>query len=165
MVDPTELITVARLLSSEGTPSDAALRRAVSTVYYALFHALAAFAADRLIALGAASAAYALVYRGLDHKKIRDALEEAAKPTLKLALRRALGRTSISPQLKVFADTFVPLQQLRHVADYDPTIKLSRSDVVDLIDDAEQALHAFASIPRDEMTDLIAYMLVGARGF
>ena len=54
-MNPDDLIRIARYLASTGTgvgigrPSRADLRRAVSTTYYALFHALAECCANTLI--------------------------------------------------------------------------------------------------------------------
>ena len=54
-MNPDDLIRIARYLASTGTginagrPSQADLRRAVSTTYYALFHALAQCCANTLI--------------------------------------------------------------------------------------------------------------------
>lgn len=163
MVDPAGLIEAARALVCDVAPSDAALRRAVSTAYYALFHTIAGFAADRLVAPGSTSAAHALIYRGLDHRRMKDTCEEVAKSTLKAAVQKALERTTVSSAMKAFAVIFVPMQQLRHLADYDPTLSLSRPDVLDLIDDTESALRDFAAIPPDELTDVVTFMLVGSR--
>ena len=163
MVDPADLIEAARTLVASGAPSDAALRRSVSTAYYALFHAIAGFAADWLVAPGSTSAAYALIYRGLDHRRMKDTCEEVAKSILKAAVRQALGRSTVSSEMKAFAVIFVPMQQLRHLADYHPAISLSRPDVLDLIDETESGLRDFTAIPRDELADVVTYMLVGSR--
>ena len=54
-MNPNALIRIARYLASTGTgvnagrPNQADLRRAVSTTYYALFHALARCCANTLI--------------------------------------------------------------------------------------------------------------------
>jgi hypothetical protein len=52
MPDPSELLAGARLLSDASgaiPPSDAQLRRAVSTAYYALFHKVVRAAAERFM--------------------------------------------------------------------------------------------------------------------
>lgn len=127
-----------------------------------MFHAITSFGADQLVG-GRASAAYALVYRGFDHRRMKDVCEELAKSTLKAAVRKTLRRTAVSPEMKRFADAFVPMQQLRHLADYHPTIALTRPDVLDLIDETEDAVQGLGAISRDELTVVVAYMLVGAR--
>jgi uncharacterized protein (UPF0332 family) len=47
-MDPIELFRISRLLAS-GQPSQEALRRAISTAYYAMFHALANSNADLVV--------------------------------------------------------------------------------------------------------------------
>ena len=47
-MDWIELIGAGRLLAS-GQPSQEALRRAISTAYYAMFHALATSNADLIV--------------------------------------------------------------------------------------------------------------------
>jgi len=71
-VKPADLLEVADALLnlSAGRPSEAALRRAASTVYYAIFHFVARECADLMI--GGASAArskpaWAQAYRALEH--------------------------------------------------------------------------------------------------
>ena len=94
---------------------------------------------------------------------MKDVCEELAKPTLKAAVRKALRRPAVCPEMKSFAEAFVLMQQLRHLADYHPAIALTRPDVLDLIDEAEGAVRGLDAIPRDEFTDVVTYMLVGAR--
>ena len=71
---PRDLIATARGLA-EGDPrrpSQANLRRAVSTAYYAMFHCLAGTAADLLIG-GSRSEAWHQVYRALEHGSAKGA--------------------------------------------------------------------------------------------
>lgn len=71
-MNPSDLIETARVLlsSAKGTPTEASLRRAVSSAYYALFHCLSRECADLLIG-GSGSdrseAAWRQVYRALEH--------------------------------------------------------------------------------------------------
>lgn len=56
------------------SPGDADLRRAASTIYYAVFHSLAKSCADSLIneeELGSHSGAWLRTYRALDHGRVR----------------------------------------------------------------------------------------------
>lgn len=66
-----ELIVTARKLAKANPmkPRQADLKRAVSTAYYALFHALAQTCADRLIGTGLRrnNPAWRQVYRSLEH--------------------------------------------------------------------------------------------------
>jgi len=69
---PDDLLSVADDLVSAniGKPRQSSLRRAVSTVYYAMFHCLARCCADTLIGSSGADRskpAWRQVYRALDH--------------------------------------------------------------------------------------------------
>ena len=89
-------------------PREAFMRRAVSTAYYAVFHALARMCADELIGGSKAKGpAWGRVYRALDHR--------TAKKTL-------LGgdAASITPSIVEIGRAFANLQEKRHDADYNP---------------------------------------------
>lgn len=126
-----ELIGTARRLAraSRNRPRQADLKRAVSTAYYALFHALAKDAADRLIGVGAARTdrAWVQTYRALDHGFAKNACRET----------RNLG---FPANLVDCANEFVELQDARHRADYDPEARYSRAEALDWVARAEVAI-------------------------
>lgn len=94
------------------------LRRAVSTVYYALFHCLANCCADTLIGrTDRNSRGWSLTYRSLSHGRARDACRQK---------RQIRG---FPPEIQSFANLFLVLQKERHTADYDPTPVFFKSDV------------------------------------
>ena len=148
------LKTARHLLNgSSDPPSPAALRRAVSTAYYAVFHALARICADQPI--GAASttssdAAWEQVYRALEHGFARNACEQA----------KILG---FSEGITTFATAFVSLQQERHRADYAPNVSLSPMGVAELIAMAEMAISALQSCTSEEQTAFSALVLLKLR--
>jgi uncharacterized protein (UPF0332 family) len=78
MVDPQELIAVARLLLGEnnrGAPNQTRLRRAISTAYYALFHSIVRSAADAFVgARHRQTPRYETVYRGFEHRRMKGKL-------------------------------------------------------------------------------------------
>ena len=83
MRSPEELISLARhILGQDSTkPSQSTLRRAVGTVYYALFHTLAETSADLLVGKTKSfrsDPAWRQVYRGLDHGTARKVCERKA---------------------------------------------------------------------------------------
>ena len=161
MPDPTDLLAVARLLLSAkpAPPSEAQLRRAASTAYYALFHKASRAAAERFMGPGrGSSAGYALLYRGLNHGRMRDVCKALDVPRLKDPWKRQLGKDA-----RGFAADFVALQEARHSADYDPKAEFSPSGVSALIEAADNGLAAFDRIAPDERADMLALMLVGAR--
>ncbi|HTR12664.1 MAG TPA: hypothetical protein VMI72_05245 [Roseiarcus sp.] len=98
---PDNMLATAELLSSVKTPlGSAALRRSVSTAYYALFSRLAALCAGRIARTARASESFKTVYRALDHGPALKALGGHAE------FRSPLG------------DIFKRLQEARHWADY-----------------------------------------------
>ena len=104
------------------------IRRSISNAYYALFHALLTGAADEFVGRNKrASVEYALAYRSIDHRALRDLCAEVAKPTLPARFRRYEPDGSFGADLKAFAAAFGELQQSRHEADYDPLLVLKRS--------------------------------------
>jgi len=75
---PNDLIAVARALVPQGPgrPRQAFLRRAISTAYYALFHALARAGAESLVGSQKAvhgDEAWVRVCCALDHKQAKQA--------------------------------------------------------------------------------------------
>lgn len=162
MPQPSELLCVARSLA--GRPTDASLRRAVSTAYYAVFHAVLRSGADRFFgASRSGEAGYALIYRAYDHGRMRRGCEDVSRATLTLQQRSLFGRPTFDPRLRDFAISFIRLQVLRHQADYDPRVTFSQSAVTAIIDEAERAIASFATAPDDERSDLLALMLGGGR--
>ena len=164
MLDPVDLLAVARLLAAEAHASDAQLRRAVSTAYYALFHRVLRAAASRFMGLDEEnSAGYALIYRSFDHRHMKAVCEGLDVSTLKDSLKRQLGRNAVSQDMRRFASNFPVLQEARHLADYDPQGVFLHADVLSLIDTAAVAIEAFDRTTADEQADILALMLVRAR--
>jgi hypothetical protein len=110
----------------EAMPHSAAFRRrAVSTCYYAVFHALAKVCVETLLpSVPRDSDEYLRVYRSLDHGPLRNAF---GQPPIK-----------DHPQLKGIAPTIIHLQNERHRADYLPPDKnlFSADEVRELADQA-----------------------------
>lgn len=155
MIDPLELISTCYKLASQAAtppPSEADLRRAISTAYYAVFHTLAAsnaqlIAGDRQSAMS--FQAWDRVYRRLDHGRAQN------------NLRAVL--THLSPNGENFARTFIELQQMRREADYDPNAVITRSDTVNSIALAEAAIRNFAQLSEDERRFMAAQSMFDRR--
>lgn len=98
---PDNLLATAELLAASKTRlGSAALRRSVSTSYYALFSKLAGLCAEKISRAEPGADSFKSVYRALDHghaRKILSSHSEFASP---------LG------------DDFQRLQEARHWADY-----------------------------------------------
>lgn len=144
---PDDLLDLARGLARReaGRPKSVSLRRAASSAYYAVFHALCAVCAGSLV--GERSwRHYTPLYRSLDHKRALDGLRGGG------------------PRLSVVARAFKSLQDKRHEADYSPEpFSLNRADTLDLIEVASQAIDALEALTTDERLALAIRLLVKPR--
>ncbi len=154
-----QLIAIARMLASapgygerRGRPQQMQLRKAISSAYYAMFHALAMSNADTLI--GASPRfrglpAWTLTYRALDHGFARGQINR--------------GLAGFAVEIEEFGNTFVDLQSWRHLADYDPTAEFTRADTLRLINQAEAAIIAFETADATERKVFAAHVLFRLR--
>ena len=153
MIDPQELIdTCRKLAAATPPPSEADLRRAISTAYYAVFHTLAASNAELIAGQPQSSmSAYAWerVYRRLDHGRARN------------NLRAVLNL--LSPPGAFFVSTFIELQDLRQEADYDPNFTITYLNTVNIIAHAETAIRDFALLTQEERRLLAAQSMFDRR--
>ena len=166
MPRPSELLDTAGLLAAarDGSPTDADLRRCISTAYYAVFHAVLTAGADRFFGAGNQDeVGYRVLHRAFDHGRMKSRCEQAAKPKLDTSEQERLGRTAFHADLRDFAQAFKRLQASRERADYDPRSDPTIAEAKAAIDDAERAIASFAAAPDDERSDLLALML-GGRG-
>ena len=126
------LLATAALLASVKSPlGSAALRRSVSTAYYALFSRLAALCAGRVARSQAASQSYRSVYRALDHGPARNALLDDAE------FRSPLG------------DSFKRLQEARHWADYSSDTHPATKKAADAIRFTTAEAQEFVAVARE----------------
>ena len=147
------IVTARRLANaSPEKPRQADLRRAVSTAYYALFHAMAKDAADMLVGVGATrpDKAWTQLYRGLNHKDAKDAC-------------KALRHLNFPAGIKSCADAFVSLQQKRHDADYDPDHRITRADALGAIQEAEDAIRGLRAASKRDRTAFAVQILFKKR--
>ena len=152
------LIDVARNLagviddtpSAPGRPRQMDLRRAVSSAYYAMFHALCRSNAETLIGTAPAMQAtepWVQAYRAMDHRPAKNKLTEYR------------AKRPVHPDIDSFARTFAILQEQRHDADYDPRKTFTRREVDRLIARAEVAAEAFY-VPVQDRRKLAAHLLL-----
>ena len=143
-MSPANLITTARLLQTSAaheTDTEQAqthLKRAVSSAYYAMFHAVCANAAELLPGADAdpaTAASWLQAYRGPEHTHARNQC-------------RNTGIMAPFPaEIKEFARAFVEVQSQRNRADYNPLWNFSPSDVDGIINRTELAIDLLASTP------------------
>jgi len=165
VVGPADLLAAARLLAGAETATDAHFRRAISTAYYALFHHVLAAGATRFLHDGKMDgSAYAVLYRGFSHGRMKTVCEALSLVTLSRGFARLFRRASVSSDMRTFAATFLELQEARHLADYDPLEAFTFEDADAFIGDAETAIMAFDRAESDERDDVLALMLTSGRG-
>ena len=148
-------IDAARLLagsspSAQGRPRQMMLRRALSTAYYAMFHALCESNADVLVGVapsGADAQLWVDTFRALQHNAAKNRLAQYVN----------IGQ---DPTLTFFARTFSEMQEQRIIADYEPSVMFTRSEVIRLINRVESEIHAFRSLPARTRRGLAIYLLV-----
>ncbi|MCC7422285.1 MAG: hypothetical protein IT428_18560 [Planctomycetaceae bacterium] len=140
-------------------PRQANLRRAVSSAYYAAFHALIDGSCRMVFGGQHQQAPFRQVLgRAFSHSVMKEACRSFLGGTLKASVRKGLPSAfTIPAAVRRMAEAFVELQQIRHLADYDLTERFTRSDVLLLIEQAESALDDFQRLPpSDENTNFLA---------
>ena len=143
MIDPAELVAVARnMLGAPGSDtSEAAVRRSMSTSYYALFWAL-----NAEVAAPFQSRVQAAAHRLAEHGVAVDACRRLARP--RSTVPWLTGSVLCDSSLRSFALAFIQLQQDRLRADYDTSQVLIESEARANVDRAEGALDALRDARR-----------------
>lgn len=148
---PTDLLTQARSLatSDSNKPKQANLRRAVSSAYYALFHFLSEESARLFVGAGSQDKMRRdLARRAVAHTRLKDVCQEFLKTTPKDLLKPYWPANGTPGNIDMVAvcDNLISLQVLRHTADYDFTVKVSRSEALDACDKAKEAMDAWNKV-------------------
>ena len=115
-----------------GKPRQSDLKRASSTAYYAMFHALCRNCADSFIGKTRSQRsqrAWIQVYRAVNHG-------HAGQQCKNLGMMKKFPRG-----IEDFAILFTTLQERRHQADYDISRTFTRNDVLMAINSAEVAIN------------------------
>jgi hypothetical protein len=122
-------------------PSQAELKRAVSTAYYAMFRYVSQNCADEIAGGGMKplSRAAAQVYRSLDHRDITAACEKARN-----------ARFGFPKEIFDFAVLFLEMHKSRQKADYDPVSIFVPQQVQSKISNIEDAFREHAIASRDD---------------
>lgn len=135
------------------------IRRAISSAYYALFHAASINAADAVAGTGnRQSERYALVYRSINHSSLSAICDAIAN-----------ARPGIQPQggfstnFRAFAKALTELQRERHRADYDPLARFSRTDALVTISTARTAFAHFKTATEEERSVFGSLLLFSRR--
>ena len=138
-MNPAHLLDLAKQIAQldGGKPRQASLRRAVSTAYYALFHALCWQCATTVVGGAFRSprfwAIVTPIYPAVDHGTA------------------LLGRA------------FLNLHTARIKADYDPAEAFSRAQALELVAQASTAVETVGSLDREEGLALVGKLLAKSR--
>ena len=153
------LIDAARFLAGDsstrqirGRPRQAMLKRAISTAYYAMFHAICISNANLVAGHSTDTQtreAWTRTYRALDHAPSRE--------------RMSRGVGQMEPSVQQFAAVFALLQQQRQRADYDPHSRFLRNQVLAMIGNAEAAIESLMSTAPSVRRPLATLVLLRER--
>lgn len=129
-----------------GAPRQADLKRAISTAYYAVFHAVLTEASDEFVGkTQRQSPRYALVYRSVGHGQLKSLCVDISKRTPPTKYRPYIPPGGFGPDVQAFATALADLQEKRHTADYDPLARFSRADALFAASTARNAVARLAS--------------------
>lgn len=150
-MDWLELIRASRLLASGQPPSQEALRRAVSTAYYAMFHALATSNADLIVGARTPDneSDWIAAYRSLQHYRAENPVH--GWPHL------------FSLPIQNFAIVIGSIKRRREDADYNPAANFVQNQVIASIDRAEQAIMDFDAASTQERAMVAIATFAGRR--
>jgi len=139
------------------SPKQVDLRRAVSTAYYAVFHLLIS---ETISNWSRASSRDALG-RMFDHGMMKKVSRRISDPKL----FPFGGEDSILVQnLKTVAQSFVQLQDQRHIADYDNSTFWTSNEAVTEVTKAANAFAAWKSIQNENIAqDYLVSLLIRPR--
>lgn len=152
------LMDTARQLAGQtqpqqpGRPRQEPLKRAVSSGYYAMFHALCQSNADTIIGSrndSLSRLAWTRTYRALDHRQAKNRLTQAMR--------------DLPPQARSLAERFGVMQEQRHDADYNPHSTFVREEVLNLLDAASDATQEYMRMPRNGRRAVAALVLLQDR--
>lgn len=175
-IGPVRLLEHADLLAGRqagrGRPSETNHRRAVSSAYYAVFHATTESIAESVLPAGADSGQRGRLRRWVPHAKIRATCEYVTKASAlggeqrdepggfggqvgswpMFSFATAGGRRSaVSTELLSFARLFLRLQGARHDADYDHAAQFPKALALSYVGEARRAVELHEShAQRDE---------------
>ncbi len=154
---PEELLAQAKLLLTL-SPNQANLRRAVSAAYYSLFHLLV-----RATVLKWSEPLHqARIARIFEHERMKKVSAAAIKS---MGTEFAPGDSNsieviLRTELTNVAQSFIVLQQARHVADYNLEQPLSPADAIAEVDRASSAFDSWEMTRNSEVAKEYLFSLL-----
>lgn len=146
--------SLINICKNRADPCEAHIRRAISSCYFGVFHALARSAANALAGADAEerpSKAWFEVYRGLAHGPCKKACAGA-------------DQIAFPDTILTFADNFAQLQDLRHKADYDPTWQPTIEDAESHVANAKRSIESLNSVRVVDQIAFATWVLITSPG-
>ena len=142
------LLALAEELAENSGKSLTLRRRAVSTAYYAVFHALAKLCAHELLGdrIDLRSQEYVRVYRSLEHGTLKTAFN--APPLNRVVTLQKIGSSVVELQSERIRSDYLPPQPL-----------YSRDQCRDLVESAKSAIGAIAALSQGDRRSLAVSLL------
>jgi len=149
----TDLIREAERLCglSKNRPRQVYLQRAVSSLYYALFHALTRHCADKLVGAEKSrrsNEAWRQTYRALNHGVCKNKMDNKAM------------MAKFPNGILNFSETFILLQERRNEADYDPFRKFAKEEVLAYVERAKATIAELKDVPNLDLRAFAIYLLL-----
>jgi hypothetical protein len=167
VVNPDHLFEQAdRLMSPPGggAPRQADLRRAISSAYYGVFHAVVTEAADEFAGKSnRRTPQYELAYRSIDHRSLRALCADITKPKLPKRYSKYEPTGGFGPDLSLVATAVIDLQEKRLAADYDPLLRVRTSDAALAVATGRTALIRFRKANRTRRRAFLSLLVFSPR--
>jgi hypothetical protein len=159
--DPEHLFEQAAGLAADTESRQANLRRAISAAYYGLFHFTLTAAADMVLGSGnRGSGRYSLVYRSIDHSRLRILCTQLRGTQPKnLPFEPPGGFGSVADFARIAGN----LQELRNLAEYDPSRDITPDEARVAISDARQAITWFQQGAKEQREAFLTLLLFKSR--
>lgn len=157
-MQPLELIETAEQMLglNGGNPSEATLRRALSTAYYALFHYLCRECADRLVGckpMQRQRPAWRQAYRALGHGFAADRCKKV----------NGSNQLNFPATIRDFAALFESMQTLRERADYDMRPGYTKLNVQSYVQEAREMILKMDGVKPKHKTALAVFLVMPER--
>ncbi|MBY0502515.1 MAG: hypothetical protein K2X03_01305 [Bryobacteraceae bacterium] len=153
---PEQLLAQAEHQVQVWPATEASLRRAVSTAYYALFHLLIRSA----VFAWAHAEQRAQLARMFDHRRMKEASVIILKQIKMKNSEPATLDEVVRMRLWIVAEAFVELQELRHRADYDLAAPFDQLTAAASVALAGEAFKAWVEIKDEPLSQRYLYSLL-----
>lgn len=149
-----DLINAAKILVEidDRRPKQANLRRGISNAYYGLFHFLVDTACRSIVGTQHADKPHRnLLARAFSHEEMNRCCRsfKGGHGALPKVIHATVPTLDVSDATRAVSETFCALQQNRHDADYNLSVRFTRAECRNLIEETELVMAQFQSLPLD----------------